>query len=93
MDRIGKLCKGATCNAIVLWVALPSKKRMLIDATPRADGNIKLDGTEDGDGTANAFYISKAETWTGPRYVSHFATCPDRQEFRKKGDEKRAARP
>lgn len=94
MENAGQLCKGPHCKALVLWVAMPSTKRMLIDAEPRADGNVKLLGTKLEDGTPLAVSITKheAETWDGPRYVPHFATCPDRQAFRKKADAKAARR-
>lgn len=89
---VGARCRGPHCKTSVLWVAMPSTKRMLIDAAPRADGNIKLIGTKLEDGTPLAVFITKheQETWDGPRYVSHFATCPDRQSFRKKADAKTA---
>jgi hypothetical protein len=61
---------------------------MPVDAEPRPDGNIKLEYEREG---IFAIYVGKPdqdtlfESKTGAeRYVSHFATCPNADQFRKK---------
>ena len=74
----------STCNASIIWVVTASGAKMPIDTLPREDGNIIFDGptpdhvrvlkkTEQGD----LFYADKQ------RFLSHYATCPDRREHRK----------
>lgn len=68
-----------SCGAPVIWLQpmTESGKRMPVDAEPRADGNvsiIELDGVQ---------YHHTRQLWDpGPFYVSHFATCPDAEEWR-----------
>lgn len=51
----------------------------ILDEQPVPDGNIILDQH------GHAVYLTKAEKAIapGPRYVSHFATCPQRARHRK----------
>ena len=64
-----------TCGAAVTWVLTASGKRMPVDPIPIAGGNIELTGEV-------ATYV-KPDSDT-KRYVSHFATCPDALDHRKK---------
>lgn len=68
----------ATCEARIIWARLPNGTRHPVDADPRDDGNMALDG----DGGAH--FVRLNEQWSGLRYVSHFATCPDRLLWRRK---------
>jgi hypothetical protein len=52
-----------------------SGKRMPIDTTPSADGNLVLIGM-------GAHPVPAK--WTGDRYKSHFATCPNAAQHRRK---------
>lgn len=80
----GARCR--SCNAAVVWAHTEKGKAMPLDPEPRPDGNIRMQ-TEAGEQIA--YYDKKSETEslfdTGPRYVSHFATCPESREWRKEG--------
>lgn len=69
-------CK--SCDAPIRWVKMPaSGKLMPLDDQPVEDGNIIVMA---GDG-----YIltaEQAEMYRGPRFKSHFATCPSATEHR-----------
>ena len=63
--------KCRSCGAAVVWVITPAGKKMPVDAKPVS--GFVLDENENG--TVNAF--------SGKVYVSHFATCPDSEAWRK----------
>ena len=69
------------CGAPIFWAVTKNNKPIPIDAEPAADGNLRLE-----DGVAH--YLTKTDQMSmfasGPRYVSHFATCPDAASYRKK---------
>lgn len=72
-----------SCGAPITWAVTPKGKRMPVDAEPVDDGNLVLERQKDG--TLLALPASKAPTLPGltqPRYVSHFATCPQAKEHR-----------
>ncbi len=73
-----------SCRAPIIWTVTHKRKRMPVDAEPREDGNIVL--RQEGD-TVVAEYPGKEHPSLfeapRPRYVSHFSTCPDRDEWRK----------
>lgn len=71
----------STCHARILWVKMASGKLNPVDAEPVASGNVVID--EDGQGVVLKKDLFDAPA-TGPRYVSHFATCPDAAKFRKR---------
>ena len=76
--------KAKGCGAEILWVELPSKKWMPVNAKPDPAGRVVLDGCEEADGTQKARFLGRTEfAGTRPAYTSHFATCPNRTEFRK----------
>lgn len=64
-----------SCNAEIIWAVTATGKRMPVDAAPSANGNIHLEGT-----TA----IVLDEPVDGAR-TSHFATCPNADQHRKRG--------
>lgn len=66
-------CSG--CGAAIRWALTPNGKRMPVDATP--EKRIVLDDVRTGDDAPLARVIDT--------YVSHFATCPKANTFRKKG--------
>lgn len=72
-------CK--TCGASILWVVVgPSKKTTPINAQPDPErGNIRLTDKL-------AYYMSEEErlAYQGPRYLSHFATCPQATQHRRR---------
>lgn len=50
---------------------------MPLDQEPCADGNIAVEGDV-------ARVLKKGEEYDGPRYKSHFATCPAAAAFRRR---------
>lgn len=73
------------CPAAIRWVTTSAGRKMPIDAEPdEHKGNIILKINSSGDDIAH--YIDrKTSKVAGPFYTSHFATCPEAQRFRKKG--------
>jgi hypothetical protein len=66
-----------SCGAPIVWaVSAKSGKRMPLDARPVLNGNLDLDA----DGTVTV--VEPDPTLKG--YVSHHATCPDADDWRKK---------
>ena len=74
----GSRCK--SCDAAILWaVSAVTGKRMPLDADPVPDGNLLLDAE-------GKIHVLTADAATVPgvkRYVSHFATCPQADDWRK----------
>lgn len=69
--------KCRSCGAPVLWVVMaPSGKWNPLDEAPRADGNVIEEG-----GRAR---IATAEDQGSVRYASHFATCPNAGQHRRR---------
>lgn len=66
-------CK--SCGASIQWMVSEGGKKIPIDADPSPDGNLILFGT-------GAHPVPKL--WTGDRYKSHFATCPNAAQHRKR---------
>ena len=69
-------CK--SCGAAIFWAkSATTGKAMPINARPDPQGNISLDLT-------GAAVVGKAGVdLPGPRYVSHFVTCPQHEKWRK----------
>jgi hypothetical protein len=64
-------CNG--CGAAIRWAITPNGRRMPVDAKP--EKRIVLDDVRLGDDPPTARVVDT--------YVSHFATCPKAQQFRK----------
>lgn len=79
MSNLGQAtAKCRTCGAPIVWVRTTNDKRMPLDVEPAPNGNIRMvDGV--------AVYASKdAPVEPGEKlYLSHFVTCPDRDQHRK----------
>lgn len=78
-----------SCRAPIMWVTLPSGKAMPVDAAPSDDGNVAMLSA----GNAiilTAGELSEERSMPEPLrrklYRSHFATCPDAAQFRRRGD-------
>lgn len=78
--------KCRSCGAAVAWViTAPKGKRMPIDPEPVADGNIILQlGAVNSQVPPLATTLAKGASTELPRYKSHFATCPNAKQHRKK---------
>jgi hypothetical protein len=77
------LCRSASCRQRVLWVTMEkSGKPNPLNPDPDPDrGNVVVDdhyvGHQVGAATAAALREQGVELW-----LSHFATCPDREQHR-----------
>lgn len=67
-----------TCGADLIWARSKTDKPIPLDAAPVADGNLELKN-------GRAIYVrpGSPNLFGVPRYVSHFATCPDATHHRK----------
>jgi hypothetical protein len=73
-----------SCGAPILWAISLAGILSPIDPNPVAGGNVALDLDRDPPlATFDNAKTREQKTDPGPRYVSHFATCPDAQRFRK----------
>lgn len=68
-----------TCKAPIVWVLTKSGKRMPIDHAAVPDGNIVIDGI-----TAHVLKPGVTPPQGVPRYKSHFVTCPQAVDHRRK---------
>lgn len=76
------VCRG--CGNEIRWALTDKGKGIPLDPEPVDDGNLVLDG-EHGDGRPVVRYVRKGEdTGILPRYKTHFATCENADEFRKR---------
>jgi len=67
------------CQAVIRWAKSDKTgKPIPMDPEPVADGNIVVNRL----GVAHVLH--KGEEATVPTYVSHFATCPKRDQFRRR---------
>jgi hypothetical protein len=68
-----------SCGAAIIWTRTEADKRMPIDTEPVDRGNLILKR-----GHGGQYWAIVAADDTGPpRYVSHFATCPDADQHRR----------
>lgn len=85
------VCKA--CKGSVIWGETSAGKLMPVNAEPVADGNLRL---MYGPGGGKVLIITGAppEGSAEPRFMSHFATCPEAARYRreKKAKSQRAAR-
>jgi len=77
-----------SCHAPVRWVVTAANgKRMPIDPVAVADGNVWVDHIEGGMPVVNVALNEDGVPKNVPlRYVSHFVTCPERAEWRRRGE-------
>lgn len=76
-----------SCNATVVWAENSvTGKRMPVDPDPVEGGNIvetAAVSTSGHGGTPVVRVLGKGEPHGGPRFVSHFVTCPDAAQHRR----------
>lgn len=65
--------KCRSCHAPIFYARTPSGTSMPIDAGTRIDGNLVIV-----DGVAHV----RPDAY-GPKFVAHFATCPEAKKWRK----------
>lgn len=74
-----------SCGAEIVWAYTPAGKRIPVDARPVDGGNVLLHRAPGQDPTATVIGKAVQPALFGddsPRYVSHFATCPDADQHR-----------
>lgn len=64
-----------SCNASIRWERTAAGKPIPLDPEPVEDGNLAL--REDGR------VVNAQGCPPGPRYVTHFASCPNASEHRR----------
>jgi hypothetical protein len=73
----GVVSRCRSCGAEIVWAMHEfTRRRMPLDAEPIEAGNVALE-----DGVARV--LRPNSPYQGPRYVSHFATCPNAKEHRR----------
>ena len=73
-----------SCFAEIVWVELPSGRRMPVDAEAHQAGGVVFDGCANADGNQRAHVLKADEERTGgDRYRSHFQTCPQAAQHRR----------
>ncbi len=73
-----------SCQAAVVWAVTTKGKRIPVDPTPAAAGNIRLttDTPPVAEVVGSAIDLLNPDD-DGTRYTSHFATCPHAGVHRK----------
>jgi hypothetical protein len=74
-----------SCGAPIRWAVTVNGKRMPVDDQPVPDGNLVLSDPTPGAyaPVAAAFDPQQLLIDDPPRFVSHFATCPQADQYRK----------
>jgi hypothetical protein len=76
-----------SCGARVTWLETAGGKKLIVDEDPAENGNIiAVGGMAHVCRNAEAAKAALKETTgseDGPRYISHFATCPDAGNWRR----------
>lgn len=74
----------ASCGAPIVWAETVNGHPMPVDAEARTDGNITLIERETLPPVALYGKVTQPELGDPPRYVSHFATCPQATQWRRR---------
>ena len=74
-----------SCNALIEWVTMEgSGKSNPLDPEPVENGNVEI--YAEGDKLMGRVVTDTADRlFSPPLHLSHFATCPNAQEHRKRG--------
>ena len=75
-----------SCGRPIVWTKTPADKNSPVDPNPRDDGNLVMitAGVENGRPLfTQAMYDPEIHAGM-KRYVSHFVTCPDAKNFRRR---------
>lgn len=77
-------CSDPLCRREIAWVTLTATGRKHpIDPAPEPHGSIAINGTSESGRHAVVLSRAARESWDGPLYVSHFATCVAAGRFRR----------
>lgn len=71
-----------SCGAPIIWTTTEGGDRMPCDAHPVAGGNVRILPGGKAKVTPGGMIDMFDPTDDGVRHVSHFATCPDANEWR-----------
>lgn len=74
--------KCRSCKAEILWVITQKGKRMPVDKEPTENGNLELH--DQGQYRPPLAIVHSVKAPGVLRYISHFATCPQSKQHRKK---------
>lgn len=69
-----------SCGAEIVWAVTEKGKRAPLDAAPVDGGTFSL---EPGTDSPRAVFVP-VEARSGPLFVSHYATCPQASNWRKR---------
>ena len=69
-----------TCGDSIFWAVTASGKRMPVNEAPDPKGLFLLDKTQ----TPPVVLYARATDPPGERFTSHFSTCPDRDQHKRK---------
>lgn len=69
-----------SCGAAIIWCTTTAGKAMPVDEAPAPGGNLWIDG----DGTARVLFPLEAQQRAGQMHLSHFATCPQAAQHRRR---------
>lgn len=72
-----------SCDAPIVWANTAGQKLMPVDAEPTEEGNVELTPGSLGRGPT-ATVLTGPSLFGGPRYTSHFATCPEADAWRQR---------
>lgn len=70
-----------SCGAPMIWTVTSSGRRMPVDAEPSSLGTFALE--EEGDLVLAVLVPNAAQDTSGQLHMSHFATCPQADDWRK----------
>ena len=81
----GPVARCRSCGASVVWARTQYGRWMPVDAFPATEGNVSIERQSDGALIAGV----RAQTWFTlrpdvPRFTSHFATCPQAGQHRRR---------
>lgn len=82
---VGPWCGSDKCKQARLVWARTERDRLLVEAVPTPDGNIRLQDTGLDAPLATTLNVQeRARVAYGSLHLPHFATCPDAARYRKK---------
>jgi hypothetical protein len=86
-DRLGLTPAPAecrSCHAAIVWAVTEAGRRMPLDVEPDPAGNLAIVEYL-ADGTPVVAFDAGARALLDLRYLSHFATCPQAGDWRRRG--------
>jgi hypothetical protein len=72
-----------SCGAEVIFVrSAATGRRMILDVEPTQGGNVALDDAGQAAYVLSGSVLERAQDTQEPLYTSHFATCPQANQWR-----------